>query len=76
MSDNSPTRQGRPKPLAGAPVVRRGGQWWLITGDGSILATDPTFTGELDRFAAARAAADRAVAQLRADRDARRRRSR
>ncbi|MFF2142210.1 hypothetical protein [Kitasatospora sp. NPDC058190] len=67
MSDNnSPTRRGRPKPLTGAPVVRRGSQWWLITGDGSILATDPTFTGELDRFAAAKAAADRAVDQLRA----------
>ncbi|MFJ9841699.1 hypothetical protein ACIRYZ_14750 [Kitasatospora sp. NPDC101155] len=66
MPDNNwPTRHGRPKPLTGAPVVRRGSQWWLITGDGSILATDPTFTSELDRFAAAKAAADRAVERLR-----------
>ncbi|MFF2078580.1 hypothetical protein ACFVXG_27975 [Kitasatospora sp. NPDC058162] len=77
MSDsNSPTARDRSTPLAGAPVVRRGGQWWLITSAGSLLATDPTFTGELDRFAAAKSAADRAVAQLRADRGARRRRSR
>ena len=48
-----------------SPVVRRGGQWWLVTGSGSILATDPTFTGELDRFAAAMAAADQAIADLR-----------
>ncbi|MFB7128239.1 hypothetical protein [Kitasatospora sp. NPDC056273] len=74
MSDtNSSAAHHRPAPLAGSPVVRRGGQWWLITGEGSILATDPTFTGELDRFAAAKAAADLAVAQLRG---ARRRRSR
>ncbi|MFD5434791.1 hypothetical protein ACFWJ4_21885 [Kitasatospora sp. NPDC127067] len=53
-------------PLASAPVVRRGGRWWLVTGAGSLLATDPVFTGELDRFAAARAAADREVARLRA----------
>ncbi|MER7772377.1 hypothetical protein [Kitasatospora sp. NPDC096140] len=77
MSDtNSSAAHHRPAPLTGAPVVRRGGQWWLITGEGSILATDPTFSGELDRFAAAKAAADLAVAQLRADRGARRRRSR
>ncbi|MFE4972862.1 hypothetical protein ACFRAR_12190 [Kitasatospora sp. NPDC056651] len=77
MSDtNSPAAHRHPAPLTGAPVVRRGGQWWLITSEGSILATDPTFTGELDRFAAAKAAADLAVAQLRADSGARRRRSR
>ncbi|MET8626626.1 hypothetical protein ABZW30_23185 [Kitasatospora sp. NPDC004669] len=76
MSDtNSSAARHSSAPLAGAPVVRRGGQWWLITGDGSVLATDPTFTGELDRFAAAKAAADRAVAQLRADRGNRHRRS-
>ncbi|WP_051838419.1 hypothetical protein [Streptomyces sp. NRRL WC-3742] len=76
MSDaNSPAAQHRPAPLTGAPVVRRGSQWWLITGTGSILATDPTFGGELDRFAAAKAAADLAVAKLRADRGTRSRRS-
>ncbi|MFJ4184214.1 hypothetical protein [Kitasatospora sp. NPDC089509] len=68
MSDiNSPAARHRSVPLAGAPVVRRGGQWWLITGTGSILATDPVFTGELDRFAVAMAAADREVARLRDD---------
>lgn len=55
----------RSERLARSPAVRRGGQWWLATGPGSILATDPTFTGELDRFAAAMAAADQAVADLR-----------
>ncbi|MDH6145503.1 hypothetical protein P3T35_007558 [Kitasatospora sp. GP30] len=66
MSDtNSPSSQRRSAPLAGAPVVRRGGQWWLVTGAGSILATNPVFTGELDRFAVAMAAADREVALLR-----------
>ncbi|MFF3069187.1 hypothetical protein [Kitasatospora sp. NPDC057936] len=66
MSDtNSAAAHRRSAPLAGAPVVRRGGQWWLITGTGSILASDPVFTGELDRFAAAMAAADREVALLR-----------
>ncbi|MFJ6381381.1 hypothetical protein ACIQI7_15480 [Kitasatospora sp. NPDC092039] len=70
MSDTtSPAAQHRSPQLAGAPVVRRGGQWWLISGTGSTLATDPVFTGELDRFAAARAAADQAVARLRAQRD-------
>ncbi|MER6546784.1 hypothetical protein [Streptomyces sp. NPDC001250] len=55
----------RSERLARSPVVRRGGQWWLVTGSGSILATDPTFAGELDRFAAAMTAADQAVADLR-----------
>ncbi|NEA56588.1 hypothetical protein G3I60_21225 [Streptomyces sp. SID13666] len=55
--------------LARSPVVRRDGQWWLVNRGGSILATDPTFTGELDRFAAAMAAADQAVAALRAQPD-------
>ncbi|MFI9626474.1 hypothetical protein [Streptomyces sp. NPDC052042] len=68
MSSHSPSspaaRSGR---LARSPVVRRDGQWWLITGSGSVLATDPTFTSELDRFAAAMADADRAVAVLRSE---------
>ncbi|MFB7666903.1 hypothetical protein ACFC1R_23635 [Kitasatospora sp. NPDC056138] len=54
-------------PLAGSPVIRRDDQWWLVIGSGAILATDPTFTGELDRFAAAMAAADQAVADLPTD---------
>jgi hypothetical protein len=52
--------------LVWSPVVRRGDQWWLVTGSGSIPATDPTFTGELDRFAAAMARANQAIADLRA----------
>jgi hypothetical protein len=51
--------------LAGSPAVRRGGRWWLVSDAGSIPATDPVFTGKLDHFAAAMAAADHAVAQLR-----------
>ncbi|MFF3750550.1 hypothetical protein ACFYYH_08840 [Streptomyces sp. NPDC002018] len=50
--------------LAGSPAVRRDGRWWLISGPGSVLAADPVFTGELDRFATALAAADQAVADL------------
>ncbi|MEV7121213.1 hypothetical protein [Kitasatospora griseola] len=50
--------------LAGTPVVRRGGYWWLTDGSGALLATDPVFTGELDRFTAARAAADHEIAAL------------
>ncbi|MFG2919063.1 hypothetical protein ACGF0D_40065 [Kitasatospora sp. NPDC048298] len=67
MSDPSVAKRLRASaPLSGAPVIRRGGHWWLVTGAGSLLATDPVFTGELNRFAAARAAADREVARLRA----------
>lgn len=62
MSAPTP-RSGR---LVRSPVVRRDGQWWLVSSASSILASDPTFTGELDRFAAAVAAADQAVADLRA----------
>lgn len=54
--------------LAGTPAVRRDGHWWLVSPAGSLPASDPAFTRELDRFAADLAAADCAVAQLRADR--------
>ncbi|ATW48218.1 hypothetical protein [Streptomyces peucetius] len=56
----------RSERLAGTPVVRRGADWWLVSPSGSLLASDPAFTGELDRFAADLAAADRAVAETRA----------
>ncbi|MBC2902138.1 hypothetical protein H4N64_11045 [Streptomyces sp. PSKA01] len=56
--------------LAGTPAVRRDGHWWLVTPTGTISASDPVFTGELDRFAADMAAADRAVANLRTERTA------
>ncbi|OIK08071.1 hypothetical protein [Streptomyces monashensis] len=61
MSTPTP-RSGR---LVRSPVVLHGGQWWLVSGAGSILATDPTFTSVLDGFAQAMAAADQAVADLR-----------
>lgn len=63
--------QAKPRPigLARFPVVLRDGEWWLVSGAGEILATDPVFTGALDRFAAAIAAADQAVAELRARTD-------
>ncbi|MFC8225158.1 hypothetical protein [Streptomyces sp. NPDC057287] len=54
-------RQGR---LADAPVVLRGGQWWLDGGAGSVPASDPAFTASLDDFALSMAAADHAVANL------------
>ncbi|WP_432198578.1 hypothetical protein [Streptomyces sp. bgisy027] len=56
--------------LAGTPAVRRGNAWWLVTPTGAISASDPVLTGELDRFASDMAAADRAVAKLRAERTA------
>lgn len=58
-----------PTSSAGLPVVSRRGQWWLVSEAGAILATDPGFTTALDQFATAAAAADRAVARLRARTD-------
>lgn len=54
----------RSERLTGSPAVRRDGQWWLVSSAGSVLATDPVFTGEMDRFATALSAADQAVADL------------
>lgn len=54
--------------LAGTPAIRRDGHWWLVSPTGSLPASDPAFTSELDRFAADLAAADRVVAQLHANR--------
>ncbi|MEU6416021.1 hypothetical protein [Streptomyces spiralis] len=56
----------RSERLVGTPVVRRGADWWLVSPSGSVLASDPVFAGDLDRFAADLAAADRAVAGIRA----------
>ncbi|MEI5525267.1 hypothetical protein WB388_32140 [Streptomyces brasiliscabiei] len=56
--------------LAGTPAVRRGGHWWLVASTGSLLASDPAFTDELDRLATDLAAADRAVAEVVASRTA------
>jgi hypothetical protein len=52
--------------LAGTPVVKRGAHWWLVSPSGFLLASDPAFTGELQRFTTALATADRAVAAIRA----------
>ncbi|MYS59721.1 hypothetical protein GTW54_13060 [Streptomyces sp. SID5468] len=52
--------------LLPSPVVLRDGRWWLVSGAGSILVTDPTFTSMLDGFAQAVIAADQAVADLHA----------
>ncbi|MEU9122824.1 hypothetical protein AB0C96_23670 [Streptomyces sp. NPDC048506] len=56
--------------LADTPVVRRADRWWLVSPSGTMLATDPAFTGELDHFAIDMAAANRAVADLHSARDA------
>ncbi|MFI1592289.1 hypothetical protein ACH4WW_30790 [Streptomyces halstedii] len=60
----------RPGRLPRSPVVLRDGQWWLVSGAGSILATDPAFTSRLDGFATAVAAADQAVTDLHARQNA------
>ncbi|MFF8501454.1 hypothetical protein ACF07L_12505 [Streptomyces anulatus] len=60
MSAPTP-QQGR---LAHAPVVLRGGRWWLDGEAGSVPASDPAFTAVLDDFALSMAAADQAVADL------------
>ncbi|AXE80802.1 hypothetical protein [Streptomyces atratus] len=56
----------RPGQLVRSPAALLDGQWWLVSGAGSILATDPTFTSMLDGFAQAMAAADQTVVGLRA----------
>ncbi|MGP3948478.1 hypothetical protein [Streptomyces sp. 7N604] len=58
--------------LAGTPVVRRDDHWWLVSPTGAMLTSDPGFTSELDGYAADLAAANRAVAELQAERKARR----
>lgn len=55
--------------LADTPAVRRDDHWWFVSPTGSLPATDPVFTRELDAFAADLAAADRAVAHLLAGRE-------
>ena len=65
MSSRTPSSPlPRSERLARSPVVRRGDQWWLVTGSGSIRTNDPAFIGELDRFAAAMAGANQAIADL------------
>ena len=51
------------RPFGDLPVLRRGSRWLLATG-GSAVPADPALAVELDRFAVAMAAADRAVAAL------------
>ncbi|WP_433855465.1 hypothetical protein [Streptomyces kronopolitis] len=52
----------RSEHLAWSPAVRRDGRWWLVAESGSVAVTDTVFDGQLNRFATAMAAADRAVA--------------
>lgn len=65
-SDNASCRPALSRRLPGSPVVLRDGQWWLTSETGSVLVTDPVFANVLDGFATAVAAADQAVADLRA----------
>ncbi|WP_433888500.1 hypothetical protein [Streptomyces sp. CA-111067] len=51
------------RPFGDLPVVRRGGRWLLTAGTGTVPA-DRALATELDGFAVAVAAADRAVAAL------------
>jgi len=60
---------GRPERHAQSPAVRRDGRWWLVAVSGSVALTDPEFTGQLNRFATAMAAADQAVAAPRIQQD-------
>ncbi|WP_405589838.1 hypothetical protein [Streptomyces sp. NBC_01190] len=51
------------RPFRDLPVLRRGGRWLLAACDSAVPA-DRALATELDRFAVAMAAADRAVAAL------------
>lgn len=51
------------QPFGDLPVLRRGGRWLLTAGTTTVPA-DQALAVELDRFAAAMAAADQAVAAL------------
>lgn len=55
-----------PGRLVRSLAVRRDGHWWLTSGPGSVLVNDPALAGVLDGFVTAVAAADQAVADLRA----------
>lgn len=52
--------------LAQSPAVLREGRWWLVGDAGAVPVVDLSFATVLDGFADAVAAADRAVADLRA----------
>ncbi|MFE1439179.1 hypothetical protein [Streptomyces sp. NPDC058739] len=52
--------------LAQSPAVLRDGRWWLVGDAGAVPVSDPSFATVLDDFAETVAAADRAVADLRA----------
>ncbi|WP_435127240.1 hypothetical protein [Actinacidiphila sp. bgisy144] len=49
------------RPFGDLPVARHGGRWLLTAGAGAVPA-DRALAVELDRYAVAMAAADRAVA--------------
>ncbi|MER7050509.1 hypothetical protein ABT391_37430 [Streptomyces jumonjinensis] len=63
-----PSSRELPGLLGDAPVVRRSGEWWLTTPVLSLRLDDPVFAGDLDRFAADLADAQRAVAAFRSAR--------
>ncbi|WP_411073657.1 hypothetical protein [Streptomyces sp. cmx-4-7] len=52
--------------LAQTPAALREGRWWLVADAGAVPIADLSFATVLDGFAEAVAAADRAVADLRA----------
>jgi hypothetical protein len=56
-----PASSSTARPFGDLPVLRRGGRWLLTAGSGTVPA-DRVLAVELDRFAVAMAAADRAVA--------------
>jgi hypothetical protein len=51
------------RPFGDLPVLRRGSRWLLTAGSKAVPA-DRALAAELDRFAAAMAAADQAVVSL------------
>ncbi|GGR35150.1 hypothetical protein [Streptomyces roseolus] len=55
--------------LAQSPAALYDGRWWLVGETGSVPLSDPSFVAVLDGFAEALAAADHAVAALRARSD-------
>lgn len=60
----SPSSPSAVRPFGDLPVVRRAGRWLLTAGSAAAPADD-ALAADLDAFAAAMAAADRAVAALR-----------
>jgi hypothetical protein len=60
---STPASSPAARPFGELPVLRRNGRWLLAAGTGTFPA-DRALTVELDGFATAMAAADRAVTAL------------